>query len=276
MAYVCDPITNASVIYSTTDCTAGCEEMRWQEDPSLINSAGPWDGHPDAHCYVKNRDAGSPKKATPQYAYNKISPSGFCIDNKGEGTARRFDTWSLPCEKVRSSCDQDAECVAYVCDPTTKASVIYSTTDCAAGCEETRWQEDPSLINSAWPWDGHPEAHCYVKDELQSAAATTTTTTAEVPYDVVFIENALGGFLADFEGQLGISYSVSAAAVWKIYAVDNGKVLIKSLINGIWESFEQRSDLDREGFDRVFASNFQCFFLVFQHASRQDAGFCAN
>ena len=71
---------------------------------------------------------------------------GWCADVNGqEGTARKFLS-NTNLGTISASCKADDSCAGFAFALDTLWAVVYTSTGCTSGCDNTAWNENSDLI----------------------------------------------------------------------------------------------------------------------------------
>ena len=99
--------------------------------------------------------------------------TGWCTNAAGgEGTARRFITGGGSLATLQSACTADTSCVAVALSSTSaKASVLYTSTGCTAGCTAANWLKNRALIVKT---SGSAGYQCFVKKKKEALPAQSS------------------------------------------------------------------------------------------------------
>jgi len=86
------------------------------------------------------------KKEFAPIGFHALEGKGWCVDDAGIEATARTKTLELSCPLAQSLCAKDSMCVAFACISSGNFAVLYTTTNCAFGCDRLDWIHDPKKI----------------------------------------------------------------------------------------------------------------------------------
>jgi len=110
------------------------------------------------------------KKAFAPIGFHALQGQGWCVDSAGQEATARTKTLELSCPLAQSLCAKDSMCVAFACIASGNFAVLYTTTNCAYGCDRLDWIHDPKKIVAGGYDSNNPamnawaEGACYVSE----------------------------------------------------------------------------------------------------------------
>jgi len=140
--------------------------------------------------YNQISDALATSTAFVPLGFHALQGNGWCVDSTGQEATARTETLSLSCPNAQTLCEKDSMCVAFACISSGNHAVLYTTTNCAFGCDRLDWIHHPKQIVAAGydssnelyaAWD---EGVCYVSEAARKVERSADSTTCDFEHDI--------------------------------------------------------------------------------------------